>query len=714
MSRNQRYIAVGVSAMAVLTLLVWGIAPFTRGLRMGGDDLNFAYAAWVNQSKPWWEQFTSRYPSDGPTRALAFWPFVLAVQLPRPGAFLQCFYAGAWLLNGVAVMQLARALRPRDLGFAVMAGCLTTTATADSLTSVVVYGPHLLGIALFVFGITGLVKCVNAGGTRRTLFASFVLLSVSFFTVEYTYPAIPIIPALFWLQSEPGKRVRAMGCSVCVLGAAFLTPFVLLVNELLRPKSYAGSVLAPSGMGSVEWLRLCAEHVAHNFLPLQWADRAIPPWYDNYERVLPLTIYGLAAAASLLVAGWLFWTIGRREVTEPRAGLGDNLKLGLVLAAALALTNLASAQPGGEYYMRSHFVSRIWASLLLALLLSGLNRRTGLRPFSWATLGCWLAAGVWGGLERQDYLLGYALHERQEVRSLRAVVPAVAAEAQLLVIQPPGGPSLLAMNNPRLWPMLYAEPGRPHPVVIAANSAEDYSMVAGDPDRGIRILTNSSTSAWIDPARCVAVFYSISQASFVRLEEMPAGLLPGSSIASMQSYVPERWLVPPSTPPAVVSELCAPNPPWTPPMFKAPRTAMLSLDSSMASFLRADPLTPYTTERSGESSLVWLGAGRASGFSFLVNPTRPMAVALQLQLSSGPDRPDGTVHLQVRVKRPDRTDSTQLIEFAWGFRGTVPLELGVGNSVVEIWVTDQPVGPKLHTDPRALMARLSPIRLTAR
>ena len=81
-----------IAVMVFLTFLVWGIDPFTRSIRIAGDDTNFLYAAWLRSGQPVLQQLMARYPIDGPTRSLAFWPFVLShTHTPAPTVCLQIF-----------------------------------------------------------------------------------------------------------------------------------------------------------------------------------------------------------------------------------------------------------------------------------------------------------------------------------------------------------------------------------------------------------------------------------------------------------------------------------------------------------------------------------------------------------------------------------------------------------------------------------------------
>ena len=124
-----------------------------------------------------------QYPVDGWTRLFAFTPFVVAAHVPWPVTFLQLFYGAAWLANGLAIAYLARVLGRGSRAAPFVAGCLMLTATSDFQTDLLVYGPHLFGVALFFFGAAVLARTVEPGaGAGRALTAT-VLLAVSFFTV---------------------------------------------------------------------------------------------------------------------------------------------------------------------------------------------------------------------------------------------------------------------------------------------------------------------------------------------------------------------------------------------------------------------------------------------------------------------------------------------------------------------------------------------------
>ncbi len=268
-------VLVSIMPMIILSLLVWGIDPFTRDVWFNGsDDFNFISQAWINKSKPLIEQIMLRYPADGVTRSLVFWPFVLSIQFLSPGKFLQIFYVIAWLLNGIAIARLARVIWSQSAIFPLMAGCLMVTATSDCMTDVIVYGPHLFGIALFFFGSSLILRCAEPKGTIWQAIIGAILLSLSFFTVEYTYPSVPFLIVLTWLHTHPQRLTQLLRPCVAVI-IAFLPAVGVLVSSILIPGSHAASVLAPSGITIIDWLLLCLSHVLHNFLPFNWANRAV-------------------------------------------------------------------------------------------------------------------------------------------------------------------------------------------------------------------------------------------------------------------------------------------------------------------------------------------------------------------------------------------------------------------------------------------------------
>jgi hypothetical protein len=668
-----------------LTLLIWGIQPFARGIRFAGDDVNFLFWAWTRAGEPWGQQLLQKYPADGPTRALTFWPFVLATWSPAPAVFLQLFYAMAWLANALAIAYLARVLRPGSRLVPLVAGCLMATATSDYQTDVVVYGPHLFGVALFFWAVALLLRSTEGGWRTGPALLASALFAWSFFTAEYTYPAVPLVPVLAWFHSRSGSASRFWR-SLAVVGVPFLTAAGVLVWSLAGPGSHAthATSVLTTHVPWPQWLLLFGRHLVHNLWPVEWAFRAVPPWYDNYAAAFPLAGFVVASCAGATWAGWQFY---QRRLDESPATDETNLVplVGAALAAVI-LVNLASTNPGGDYFVRSHFVSRGWTSLLLAFVLAAAARRPRVRLWAGAVFSLFVFFGIWGGVERQSYLLGYATNERRELASLIEAVPGIDPAADLLVIQPPGSPTFIAANNPNAVPFVYGDLSLWNRVVMAPNSGFDYSRVDGDVTGRIRILTNSKTERLVDPASCIIVFYSISQDRFVRLDQIPAGMLRGSD-SFFSAYRPGRWLHEKTgtTPAAVLDFLAHGGPGDRSPRKKPLKPGMVSV-AAMGRKVQADSLAPFALEPHGETYTAWLGSGRAEGYSSMFWADEPTVATVTIRIAPGPNRPVAE-QLRTRLTGADGVEqlSSQPFELQTT-TGAVTLNLPAGRTVFEVWL----------------------------
>ena len=69
--------------------------------------------------------------------------------------------------------------------------------------------------------------------------------------------------------------------------------------------SHATAVLTPAGSWGA-FGTLALSHIAHNFWPVSWALRALPPWYDNYAPTLPRSVFVVASGLAAILALWRF------------------------------------------------------------------------------------------------------------------------------------------------------------------------------------------------------------------------------------------------------------------------------------------------------------------------------------------------------------------------------------------------------------------------
>jgi hypothetical protein len=198
----------------------------------------------------------------------------------------------------------------------------------------------------------------------------------------------------------------------------------------------------------------------YNFTPWTWAFRR-PQWFPALEPALaPWVGAGCAVlgAAAFVAVAWL--SLRSHREASPRASVlaPTVVCLGMTLAANLPF----AAVHLSEWFVRTHLSSRVWAALALAGLAELRPRRasTG-RAWTVAAAAAFVGLGVWGGVERQDYFLGYSRLHRQELASILRQVPGLAPQAALILHAPPHR-RLLAIDAPylaRAWmTLLYQDP----------------------------------------------------------------------------------------------------------------------------------------------------------------------------------------------------------------------------------------------------------------
>ena len=102
-----------------------------------------------------------------------------------------------------------------------------------------------------------------------------------------------------------------------------------------------------------------------NFAPWRWAfDR--PVWYPRPPAAIPLWAMGLGAAVA---AAWFAFRALRVRPPEPPERTLRTLLLAGIFAAMALLANAAYATlQMAEYHYRTHILSRMWASLAIAVL----------------------------------------------------------------------------------------------------------------------------------------------------------------------------------------------------------------------------------------------------------------------------------------------------------------------------------------------------------
>jgi hypothetical protein len=407
-----------------LTLLVWGLFAADRGLFQ--DDAALLVWAQNHAHEPLRGLFA---PAGTPTRRLLGIPFVLAYASGEPVLVLQALYGISWLLLGIALDALVRALFPARRGLALLAGALVLTATSDLLTNSPIALGYNLSALEFLVALIFAVRWLNGGGARSLLLAG-LLVNASVFTTDGAVPAIVLAPLLFW--AARGRIDRRVLLATGFWGGV-LVPYVsLFLSFLLDPKSYAGVALVPLDPLDRAWNTFAL--VANNFLPWQWVfDR--PAWFDVPPAVIPGWIFAAAA-----LAGTLACVREARAAETPGDGLpaGDTRREMAVLGVALLMVVATNAVFAGaqfaEAFYRTNIVSRIPASLAVALGASLLARRFRRPVLALAVPAVFVALGIAGGIERQDFYLSEWRRHRHELLSLLEDTPRLVPGTDVVLL----------------------------------------------------------------------------------------------------------------------------------------------------------------------------------------------------------------------------------------------------------------------------------------
>jgi hypothetical protein len=372
-----------------------------------------------------------------PTRLLGGAPYVLAAASRAPSAVLQALLGLSWLLSGFAVFALTRRLFPWSRTLALTSGALAVTATSDLLTNAT------SGLAYVFSGLTFVAALVLAlrfleEGRPSSLLAAALVLNAGFLTSDGAAPAAALAPLLFLaVRGRPDRAFRV--ASVCwvlsVLPWAFA--FLLFVRD---PASYAAVALAP--FDAARQGRLAIALTAHDFMPWRWAWRR-PVWIEHLPALLPAWVYAVAALAG--TAAFVASALAAPEAAEGEEP-GDAGRRVRRSAAVLALMVVAthaafSGVQLAEVRFRTHLVTRLLASILVALAARAAARRLRFPRLAPALPALFVGLGVAGGLERQDTYLATWERQRAELASILEAAPAVDPGATLVLsLEPdPGG-----------------------------------------------------------------------------------------------------------------------------------------------------------------------------------------------------------------------------------------------------------------------------------
>jgi hypothetical protein len=334
-----------------------------------------------------------------------------------------------------------RALFPARRGVAVVAGALALTATSDFLTN----APEATGYSISAFAFLAALLAATrwlAGGPPRTLVFAAVLINAGVSTSDGLAPAVVLTP-LFFLAVR-GRLDRRVAVAAAAWGLALVPWAVTFLRFLTDPTSYAAVALLP--LGAAERARNALAIVVHNFSPWRWV-WGRPVWYDSPPSLIPPWLYaGAALAGTFLFVLTAFRADAASGDTEPADERGRAVRVGAVALLFLVATNGAFAGVHTSHvFYRTHMISRVFASLALALATEELARRVPRAPRLALLLpAVFVGLGIAGGVERQDFYLSSWHRNRNELSSILEEAPGLAPDTSLVLMMVESSPALQA------------------------------------------------------------------------------------------------------------------------------------------------------------------------------------------------------------------------------------------------------------------------------
>jgi hypothetical protein len=526
-----------MSIYFLLTVLMWGLFALDRGPWQ--DEVSALQNVQAHSDSRLAQLFTGM-PTT--TRVLGGTVFTIGHWTGAPVLVLQCVYGFALFATGWLVHLLVRELFPERPWLAYVAGAMALAASGDFTLNYLGTTSLTLSVCAYLAALVFLIR-YSHGAHGFTAAASCTLLVLGLGMYEGTLPAILLTPLLLVaLQRFRPKRTIAAAALWYGMTALYLC---FLASEFWRGGGYMAVAFRPMSLAD-RWDRTWMLFW-NNFTPWTWASGR-HNWFPAPPPLLPLPIRlaptFLAVAAFWLAAVriWRRWPESPRFTPEERyrtvvAGIGAPV---MVLASNAAYASVQFS----EYFFRTQLVSSRWASLTVALVsyVVGVIR---LRSPLLALIvpATFVGFGVYGGLERQDYFLGYWRWHREELRSIVEQVRPLRAESRVLLYVPARSPYLAteATYLARSWlSYLYDDPSLARRVFLWSPD-RGTSCAAGE--EAFRCLGESRDGAPAEesilPYRSMVLLTFRPRENRYALERsVPRGLL--DSRQTPPDYRPER------------------------------------------------------------------------------------------------------------------------------------------------------------------------------
>lgn len=454
-TRGRSALLDGLAAV-IVTILVWGVNAFQRGLWQ--DDTQVMGEAFERSMRahPFLDLFQ---PMDTPLRRLAVLPTAIAHATTEPIAMLHVLSAAIWLAHGLLAGWIVGLLLPdrRWTRFAVV--CLTLTATSDYTTGSIVPLAYNTAALMLLVAVGCALRWLRDGGPMA-LTASAALLAASLLTMDVALPAVPLLALLFVLIG--GRETPRRVAGLLAAWSLVLVPIAIAEWTFLHdPESYAAIALRP--LTPIAFVKRSLSLWLTNLTPWSWPfDR--PVWYAPSGAVISVAWMIIGSTCAAAVVLFRLRTKEDRLCEDDRA---DDRWRGLWLAALFLLMALmANAAYAGvqfsDLHYRTHILSRIWSSLAIGIAAGMTLRMPRLRTLADGVVIAFVFLGTWGGMERQDFFLGTWQRHQRELASILAAAPSVRPGTAIILRGSSSGHLLMATEADYLaqhWlRLLYNDP----------------------------------------------------------------------------------------------------------------------------------------------------------------------------------------------------------------------------------------------------------------
>jgi hypothetical protein len=359
-------------------------------------------------------------------------------------------------------------------------------------------------------------------------------------------------------------------------GLVLLPYFLVFSIFLFDPTDYARTRGIASA-GLLEWLGRAGEHFLLNFSPWQWVDprRGL----DGASQAAPPGVSEIAAAALGTVL--VLWLLHRSRLSRGPSEVAavPYRAMGVLLAMTVAVNAMYALVQLSQHDHRTHLLSRVWASILLALVATALpalrlpGGRAGRVSVHVGSLlvGVFVFLGLLGGSERQRHYREIWVRQRHELRSIVEAVPAPEARAVLILRVPPRTHAVATANTyiARHWASLVYEK-REHDLLFSLSHRgggcrpEGTALLCWDERRRDCIAAGECAGTRVPLERALVLTYSQSVGAYSLDEELPPELAPGGSAHAL--YRPRRLTTAGSISPFARKLLCPDRslPGWLP------------------------------------------------------------------------------------------------------------------------------------------------------